>query len=686
MRNYLAIALVAATATFADGVLADPAADALLKRAFDNYRADSSQASVAMTVHRPDWERRMEMNTWTRGTDDAIVRFTAPAKDAGNATLKIGQDTWVFNPRLNQVIKLPPSMMAQSWMGSDFSYNDLSKSETLLTDFTHRITQTATENGHRVTTIEADPKPGAAVVWGKVTIRLRDDDVVVEEVFFDQDMKPARRMETEKIGPLAGRAYPLVMSMYPADTPGQWTRIETERAAFNTTVPDYLFTLSNLQNPRECMIVIAALAWRNLWRQPQRTLLSIASIAFTSALLVFMLSFQVGVYAVMKTNLLRIFDGFAQAQAFGYLADPDMHRTIAAPERLAAGLRRIDGVDAASPRIVTFALLANNGRSLGAGVIGVDPVNEPRVSTLPATVRRGRYLVATDSGAAVIGDGLARDLGLGVGGRITLLGSSLDGSVAADVLDVVGIFHSGLGDLDRQVMEIPLAHAQDIFGLGDRANVVAMAGPTLSGVDNSLPRLRRLARRQGIAIADWTALEPSLEDSITLKIVTSGLMYATLVAVVVFIILNTLLMSVLERTREFGMLLALGMRPRLRGHDGMAGTDRARGGGKRRRHRDRRRGDAVVRPSRHRLSGLENVLSQFGLPAAALSGARRRSAAGRARRDPDRHRAVRHRALSACAAPGSGLGNEGGVMGPLLVLARLAQSVAQSAAHAASPS
>lgn len=251
MRNYLAIALVAATATFADGVLADPAADALLKRAFDNYRADSSQASVAMTVHRPDWERRMEMNTWTRGTDDAIVRFTAPAKDAGNATLKIGQDTWVFNPRLNQVIKLPPSMMAQSWMGSDFSYNDLSKSETLLTDFTHRITQTATENGHRVTTIEADPKPGAAVVWGKVTIRLRDDDVVVEEVFFDQDMKPARRMETEKIGPLAGRAYPLVMSMYPADTPGQWTRIETERAAFNTTVPDYLFTLSNLQNPRE---------------------------------------------------------------------------------------------------------------------------------------------------------------------------------------------------------------------------------------------------------------------------------------------------------------------------------------------------------------------------------------------------------------------------------------------------
>lgn len=230
---------------------ADANADALLKHAFDNYRANSSQASVSMTVHRPDWERRMDMDTWTRGDDDAIVRFTAPAKDAGNATLKIGQDTWVFNPKLNQVIKLPPSMMAQSWMGSDFSYNDLSKSEDILTDYTHRILGTGTDSGHRVTTIEALPKPGAPVVWGKIVITLRDDDVVAAETYFDQDMKPARKMVTEKIGPLSGRDYPLVMTMYPQDSPGQWTRIETTRAAFDVAVPEYLFTLSNLQNPRE---------------------------------------------------------------------------------------------------------------------------------------------------------------------------------------------------------------------------------------------------------------------------------------------------------------------------------------------------------------------------------------------------------------------------------------------------
>lgn len=244
--------ILALAALFAAGpALADPAADALLKRVFDNYRANSSEAAVSMTIHRPDWERAMSMKSWTRGQNDALVRFTAPAKDAGNATLKLDQDTWVFNPKLNQVIKLPPSMMAQSWMGSDFSYNDLAKSEDLVIDYTHRITGTEQVGGHQVTTIEAMPKPGAPVVWGKVVVKARDDNVVTEETFFDQDMKPARIMTTDKIGPLGDREYPLVMTMHPQDAPGQWTRVETKAAQFNTAAPDYIFTLSNLQNPRE---------------------------------------------------------------------------------------------------------------------------------------------------------------------------------------------------------------------------------------------------------------------------------------------------------------------------------------------------------------------------------------------------------------------------------------------------
>ncbi|MEO8115806.1 MAG: outer membrane lipoprotein-sorting protein, partial [Phenylobacterium sp.] len=227
-----------------------PDAAAILRRVYDNYRSKSSQTTVAMTVHRPAWERHLEIKAWTRGEDDALVRFTAPAKDAGNATLKVGRDTWVFNPRLNQVIKLPASMMSQAWMGSDFSYNDLSRSEEIVSQYTHRVAATETVGGHTMWTIEAVPKPGAPVVWGKVSLKVRDDYVIAEETFYDQDMKPARRMVTEKIGTLGGRPYPVSMTMRPLDTPTQWTRVDTSDGRFNISAPDYLFTLSNLQNPR----------------------------------------------------------------------------------------------------------------------------------------------------------------------------------------------------------------------------------------------------------------------------------------------------------------------------------------------------------------------------------------------------------------------------------------------------
>jgi outer membrane lipoprotein-sorting protein len=244
------IVLLFALSLGAAGAAAPPSADQILQRALDNYRAKTSRTKVAMTIHRPAWERHLAMTAWTRGEADALVRFTQPAQDAGNATLKLGLDTWVFNPKLNQVIKLPASMMAQSWMGSDFSYNDLAKSEDIITLYTHKLLGADQAGGHVIWTIEADPKPGAPVVWGKVVLAVRDDLVLTRETFFDQDMKPAKQMLADKVGELAGRAYPITMTMHPLDQPGQWTRIDTAEAKFDVGVPNYLFTLSNLQNPR----------------------------------------------------------------------------------------------------------------------------------------------------------------------------------------------------------------------------------------------------------------------------------------------------------------------------------------------------------------------------------------------------------------------------------------------------
>ncbi len=230
---------------------ADPDPTQLIQQAFDNWRGKSSYTEVSMTVHRPDWERSMSMLSWTRGDDDSLVRFTEPAKDAGNATLKLGDAMWIFNPRLNQIIKLPASMMAQSWMGSDFSYNDLARANDILNEYSHKLTGHEKSDGHLVYVIEALPKPEAATVWGKQIIRVRDDGVLLGEDYYDQDMRLVKSMQTRKVDKLGGREYPVVMKMQKAGKTNEWTRIQFKQGHFNLALPDALFTKSSLRNPRK---------------------------------------------------------------------------------------------------------------------------------------------------------------------------------------------------------------------------------------------------------------------------------------------------------------------------------------------------------------------------------------------------------------------------------------------------
>jgi outer membrane lipoprotein-sorting protein len=228
---------------------ADDAA-AIVKSAIDYWHDTSSYAVVEMTVHRPDWQRSSVMRTWTRGEKDSLVRFVEPARDAGSATLKVGDDMWIFSPKLNRVIKLPFSMMAQSWMGSDFSYNDLAKSDEIIHNFTHRIVATERQDGHTVYEVESTPRPDAPVIWGKETLRIRDDRLLLGEIFFDQDGKPVKRLRAVKIGPLGGKLYVTAMRMEKVNEADHWTEITYRQGSFGLTLPDGLFTLSNLRNPR----------------------------------------------------------------------------------------------------------------------------------------------------------------------------------------------------------------------------------------------------------------------------------------------------------------------------------------------------------------------------------------------------------------------------------------------------
>jgi len=303
-----------------------------------------------------------------------------------------------------------------------------------------------------------------------------------------------------------------------------------------------------------------ALAWRNLWRQPRRTLLTLAVIMLAGTVTVFLLALQAGSYATMKSNTLGVFDGYAQVQRPAYLDDPGIRRTIAHPERLARTIADVEGVGIVAPRAATYALLSHGEHSVGAYVVGVEPKAEAGVSSIAGSLREGSYLSPGDAAELVLGQALARNLVVAVGDQVTLLGMTRNGSVAADVLTVRGIFASGVNALDRQLAELPLARFQADFAMADTANLLVVSGHGLSEVQAALPDIRRLVAPDGLAVRAWDELEPGLAAAIRLDASTSMLWYVSLVVVVVVLLLNTLLMSVLERTREFGVLLALGMR------------------------------------------------------------------------------------------------------------------------------
>ena len=184
-------------------------ARALVERAIELTRSRGSIAEMTMEVHRPEWQRSSSLKAWTRGRDDALIRFTAPAKDAGNATLKLGRDMWTFAPRVNRVIRLPASLMSQSWAGSDFSYNDLARSDELLVHYDLRVGAQQKVDGAEVFVIEATPRATAPVVWGRQQLRIRADGVVLETTYFDQELRPVKRMQTLRIGTLGGRIVPI---------------------------------------------------------------------------------------------------------------------------------------------------------------------------------------------------------------------------------------------------------------------------------------------------------------------------------------------------------------------------------------------------------------------------------------------------------------------------------------------
>jgi len=245
------LTLLSAILFLSPSMAQEPDAAQLIRNAMDHWRGLTSYSDMTMTIHRPDWERSMTMISWSKGDKLSLVRVVEPKKDAGNGTLLNDNNMWTYTPKINRIIKVPSSMMSQSWMGSDFSNKDISKSTDIIDQYDHELVGTEERDGHVYYTISSVPHEEAAVVWGKEVLTVRDDYVLMEQQFWDQDGVLVKSMKTLEVVEMGGRAVARVMRMGKVDAPGEWTQLTANSIEFDLELPGNLFTLSNLRNPRQ---------------------------------------------------------------------------------------------------------------------------------------------------------------------------------------------------------------------------------------------------------------------------------------------------------------------------------------------------------------------------------------------------------------------------------------------------
>ncbi|MCH7880674.1 MAG: ABC transporter permease [Proteobacteria bacterium] len=308
--------------------------------------------------------------------------------------------------------------------------------------------------------------------------------------------------------------------------------------------------------------IVLRLAWRNLWRHKRRTWLTVGAMIFSNALLIFSISLQFGSYDMMIDNTLQAFTGHIQVQREGYLDDPKMRYTLDDITSTAQLLRTESGLQSIGARAAGFALVSSDERTYGLQILGVEPQFEALVSTIPGLVKQGRYLQEDSAAEIVIGSVLARNLKVGLGDEITFLGSGFDDSFAAGVVKVVGIFESGVSELDRSMAQVSLVYFQDAFAMQQRGHSIVIRARHIDQVDELQQRIQTLlADRNQLVVLHWDQLQPGLKQVIQADMTSAWFMYMVLIILVAFSVLNTQLMSVLERTREFGVMMALGLKP-----------------------------------------------------------------------------------------------------------------------------
>lgn len=223
----------------------------IVKRSDDLMQGESSISTMTMEIVRPTWKRSISLKSWGKGRDKSVSLVTAPARDKGQSFLKVGNEMWSWNPSINRLIKLPPSMLSQGWMGSDYTNDDILKESSIVNDYDHSIVGEQIINGLLCYIIEMKPKADAAVVWGKINSYIsKEKYFTLKAEYFDEDGELVRTSLLSDIKKMDDREMPTRIEIIPADEPENRTIVIIESTQFNVKFADDFFSQQNMKRLR----------------------------------------------------------------------------------------------------------------------------------------------------------------------------------------------------------------------------------------------------------------------------------------------------------------------------------------------------------------------------------------------------------------------------------------------------
>lgn len=304
--------------------------------------------------------------------------------------------------------------------------------------------------------------------------------------------------------------------------------------------------------------MVLKLAWRNIWRNKRRTLITAAAVAFAVFLASVMVSFQKGVWDKVVDNTVNLYFGFAQVHGEGYWDDQILDNAIEYNGELKALEQDIPNISGVIPRIESFALASQKNLTTGVLVIGIDPELEDQMTGVKSRLIDGNYLDYDDE-ATFVAEGVAEKLGLKLGDTLVLISQGYHGVNAAAKFPIKGIFKFALPDLNKRLVYLPLKAAQKFYGAEKLITSVVLKIEERDQVPGVLKAVNAKLDTEKYEVKDWEQMMPELLEARALDEGGGLLILGILYFIITFAIFGTILMMIKEREYEFGVLVAVGM-------------------------------------------------------------------------------------------------------------------------------